>query len=328
VRAVTITPEAALEWIEKPDPVPGDHDILVAVAAAGINAADLLQRQGFYPPPPGYPPDIPGMEFAGEVLAVGVHARKFKVGDRVMALVGGAAQAELAITDESTALEVPEEMGFEAAGAFMEAAATAFDALFNQAGLGSGESLLVTGAAGGVGVAAVQLGAAAGAVVVASSRHPEFHAPLIELGAAAAVPPNTEREFGPFDVILELVGGEETADSVKSLDTGGRLVIIGVGGGSNFELDMLALMHRRARILASTLRVRPLAEKALIVSALERRVLPLVDSGMLVVPVAGTFPMPQATSAYDRFAAGAKFGKVVLTTGGAELPLEESQLGT
>ena len=131
---------------------------------------------------------------------------RFKVGDRVMALVGGAAQAELALTDERTALEIPEDMDIQAAGAFMEAAATAFDALFTQAGLGAGESLLVTGAAGGVGATAVQLGAAAGAIVVASSRHPELHSGLIELGAAAAVPPADPKEFGPFDVVLELVG--------------------------------------------------------------------------------------------------------------------------
>jgi NADPH:quinone reductase len=328
VRAVTITEGSRLEFIEKPDPVPGDHDLLVAVAAAGLNSADLLQRMGFYPAPPGVPPDIPGMEFAGEVLSVGASVTRFKPGDRVMALVGGGAQAELALTNEATAIEIPEDMELEAAGGFMEAAVTAFDALFTQAGLGAGETLLVTGAAGGVGVAAVQLGHAAGAVVVASTRHSEFNGPLIELGAATAVLPGTSKEFGPFDVILELVGGEGVVDSVASLATGGRLVVIGVGAGARFELDMLALMGRRARIMGSTMRARPLAARALVISELERRVIPLVDAGRVVVPITEAFPMPAAERAYDRFAQGAKFGKVVLVAGGAELPLEEAQQGS
>ena len=325
MRAVTITEGGGLEFIEKPDPVPGDHDLLVAVGAAGLNAADLLQRKGFYPAPPGVPPDIPGMELAGEVLSIGDSVSRFKPGDKVMGLVGGGAQAELALTNEATAIEIPEEMELEAAGGFMEGAATAFDALFTQAGLGAGETLLVTGAAGGVGVAAVQLGSAAGAVVVASTRHSEFHAPLIELGAAAAVPPATSKEFGPFDVVVELVGGEGAAESVASLATGGRMVIIGVGAGARFELDMLALMSRRARIMASTMRARPLAARSTVISELERRVIPLVDAGRMVVPITEAFPMPAAERAYDRFSAGAKFGKVVLVSGGAELPLEEAQ---
>jgi NADPH:quinone reductase-like Zn-dependent oxidoreductase len=322
VRAVTITAGGGLEWAEHPDPVPGDHELLVAVGAAGLNAADLLQRRGFYPAPPGVPQDIPGMEFAGEVVAAGGKTTRFKVGDRVMALVGGGAQAELALTDERTALEVPEDMDLEAAGGFMEAAVTAFDALFTQAGLGTGETLLVTGAAGGVGVAAVQLGSATGAIVIASTRHPEFDSSLIELGAAAVVQPGNAMEFGPFDVVLELVGGEGAADSVTALAIGGRMVVIGVGAGAKFELDMLALMSRRARIMGSTMRARPLAGRATVISELERRVIPLVDAGRIIVPVAERFPMPAAERAYDRFAAGAKLGKIVLVAGGAEVTLE------
>jgi NADPH:quinone reductase len=325
VHAVTITEQRTLEWDERPDPVPGDYDLVVAVGAAGLNGADLLQRAGYYPPPVGIPADIPGLELAGEVVAAGERTTRFKVGDRVMALVGGAAQAELALADEKTALEIPEGMDLQAAGAFMEAAATAFDALFTQAGLGAGETLLVTGAAGGVGVTAVQLGAAAGATVVASTRHPELHASLIELGAAAAVPPSESKEFGPFDVVLELVGGDGTADSVATLATGGRLVVIGIGAGSKFELDLRSLMAKRGRIFSSTMRARPLAERALVVSAVEKRVVPFAESGALVVPIAASFPMPDAAKAYERFAAGAKLGKVVLVTGGTSVPLEEAE---
>ncbi|MFZ0665246.1 MAG: zinc-binding dehydrogenase [Acidimicrobiales bacterium] len=312
VHAVTITSEHGLEWSEHPDPVPGETDLVVAVTSAGLNAADLLQRLGLYPAPPGFPQDIPGMEFAGEVVAIGPRVSRFEIGDRVMALVGGGAQAELAITNEATALEVPEDLDLDAAGGFMEAAVTAYDALIVQAGLAAGEKLLVTGAAGGVGIVAVQLGAAAGATVIASTRHPELESGLIEFGAAIAVPPVEANEFGPFDVILELVGGDGTGESVSSLAIGGRLVVIGVGAGSRFQLDMLSLMQKRARISGSTMRSRSLAERAVIISAVERRVLPFVDSGAMVVPLAASFPMPHAAQAYDRFSAGAKLGKIVL----------------
>ena len=207
MRAVTITADRGLEWAEHPDPVPGEYELLVAVGAAGLNGADLLQRKGYYPPPFGIPEDIPGLEMAGVVVEVGPRTTRFKEGDLVMALVGGAAQAELALTDERTAVPIPADLDLDAAGGFMEAAATAFDALFTQAGLGAGERLLVTGAAGGVGTCAVQLGEAAGATVVASTRHRELNNDLIELGALATVLPAQCAEFGPFDVILELVGG-------------------------------------------------------------------------------------------------------------------------
>ncbi|MGO9341068.1 MAG: zinc-binding dehydrogenase [Acidimicrobiales bacterium] len=322
MRAVTITADHGLEWGEHPDPVPGEYELLVAVGAAGLNGADLLQRKGYYPPPFGIPEDIPGLEMAGVVVEVGPRTSRFKEGDLVMALVGGAAQAELALTDERTAVPIPADLDLDAAGGFMEAAATAFDALFTQAGLGAGERLLVTGAAGGVGTCAVQLGEAAGATVVASTRHRELNNDLIELGALATVLPAQCAEFGPFDVILELVGGPGLADSVSCLATGGRLVVIGVGAGARVELDLHQLMQKRARIMASTMRARPLPDRALVISALERRVLPLVESGRLIVPIAATYPMTDAPEAYDRFAAGAKLGKVVLLTEGADLPIE------
>jgi NADPH:quinone reductase len=319
VHAVTITDDHELEWAEHPDPEPGDYDLLVAVGAAGLNAADLMQREGFYPAPHGSPPDIPGMELAGEVVEVGKRVRRFKAGDRVMALVGGGAQAELALCDERTTIEAPEELETDAAGSFMEIAATAFDALFTQAGLSAGERLLVTGAAGGVGVAAVQLGSATGATVIASTRHADLCTPLLELGAAVATSPSESREFGPFDVVLELVGGEGAAGSMGSIATGGRMVVIGVGAGARVELDMLALMQKRAHVMGSTMRSRPQANRALVIAELERRVIPFVESGAMVVPIAASFPMSEAVQAYERFSAGAKLGKVVLRTDGARV---------
>ncbi len=288
---------------ERPDPAPLDRELLIRVRASGINGADLAQRAGGYPPPPGAPPDVPGLECAGEVAAVGGNVFDFRVGDRVMALLGGGGQAELAAVHERHALPVPDALSDEQAGGFMEVFATAHDALFTQAGLAAGERLLVTGAAGGVGVAAVQLGLAAGARVTAAARHSGDR--LRGLGA------ETEPE-GEYDVILELVGGDLLAGEIDRLAVGGRLAVIGTSAGAKVTLDLHRLMVKRGRIHGSTLRSRPLEEKALVVQRLRRRVLPLVESGRLTVPVERTFPLDAVDAAYDAFAAGGKFGKLVV----------------
>jgi NADPH:quinone reductase-like Zn-dependent oxidoreductase len=188
---------------------------------------------------------------------------------------------------------------------------TAHDALFTQAGLSSGERLLVHGGAGGVGTAAVQLGRAAGARVTATVRREELRDEVAGLGAEVADPDAFE-EHGPFDVVLELVGAPNLPANLNNLATGGRIVVIGVGAGAKAELNLLALMGKRGRIHASTLRARPLEEKAATARAVERHVLPLFDSGALTVPVAATFPLDEVAVAYDRFAAGGKLGKLVL----------------
>jgi NADPH:quinone reductase-like Zn-dependent oxidoreductase len=247
VHAATVV-SGALQWKEHPDPVPGPGELLVSVRAAGVNAADLLQRAGLYPPPAGLPPDIPGLELAGEVVALGPGASRFAVGDRAMALVGGAAQAELAVVPEAHAMAIPETVRFEEAGGFPEAFFTAFDALFTQCRLSVGERVLVTGAAGGVGSAAVQLAAVAGAEVVASVRRAELRDAVMALGAHRAEDPAEAVSRGPFDVVLELVSGPGLADSIDALGTAGRLSIIGVGAGAQAPLDALSLMHRRASV--------------------------------------------------------------------------------
>jgi NADPH:quinone reductase len=281
------------------------------VRTAGVNAADLAQRAGRYPAPPGAPQEIPGLELAGEVVEPGDLTVRFAAGDRVMALLGGGGQAELAAVPARLLMPVPDELDWDAAGGFVEAAATAHDALFTQAQLGPGERVLVNGAAGGVGAAAVQLAAAAGATVVGTVRNEAVRADVESLGAEVCAPGEAE---GPFDAILELVGGESLAGDIDLLGTGGRLVVIGVGAGSVAEVDFRRLMVKRARISASTLRARPLEEKALVVRRLERHVLPLVAAGRVRVPVCATFPLEQAQAAYERFAAGGKFGKIVLRT--------------
>jgi putative PIG3 family NAD(P)H quinone oxidoreductase len=311
MRAATIRDgEVVIE--DHRDPEPGAGEVLVRVRAAGLNGADMMQRRGVYPAPPGAPADIPGLELAGEVAALGAGAARFAEGDRVMAIVGGGGQAELCVVHERVLMPVPEQLDWPAAGGFPEVFTTAHDALFTQAALRPGERLLVHGGAGGVGTAAIQLGRAAGARVTATVRSEDKRGDVAALGADV-IAPDGFAGSGPFDVILELVGAPNLAGNLEGLATGGRIVIIGVGAGAKAELSLLALMGKRARIHGSTLRARPLEEKALTARAVEREVLPLVASGDVRVPLAATHPLDEAAEAYDRFAAGGKLGKIVLT---------------
>ena len=303
-----------LGLVERPDPTPGDTELLVAVRGAGVNGADLAQRSGAYPAPPGWPIDIPGLELAGEVVRVGRRVRAFSVGDRVMALVGGGGQATLAAVDESHALPVPEGLSWPAAGGFPEAYATAFDALFSQGRLALGERVLVTGASGGVGTAAVQLAAAAGAHVVAAVRDPALREAVAGLGADEVIGPDEITARGPYDLILELVGAPLLGVALPCLAIGGRAVVIGVGAGARLEVDLHDLMRSRAELRGATLRARSRAEKAAVMGALGTSVLALLAAGRLEVPVCETFPLSAAARAYERFAAPGKLGKIVLLT--------------
>ncbi|MCW3039200.1 MAG: zinc-binding dehydrogenase [Solirubrobacterales bacterium] len=311
MRAATIK-DGAVAVAEHENPVPGHGEVLVRVKAAGLNGADLLQRKGFYPAPPGSPPDIPGLELAGEVAELGPDATRFAVGDRVMAIVGGGGQGELARVHERQLMAVPENLDWPAAGGVPEVFTTAHDALFTQCGLKAGERLLVHGAAGGVGTAAVQLGRATGAHVTATVRRPEARDAVTALGAERVLDPEEFVDAGPYDVILELVGAPNMPGNLKAIATGARIVVIGVGAGPKFELNLMALMGKRASLRASTLRARPLEEKAATARALERHVLPLLANGTLKVPVAQTFPLDAVHDAYEAFAAGGKVGKLVL----------------
>src|ERR687893_538729 len=229
-----------------------------------------------------------------------------------MGIVGGGGQGELAVVHERQLMPVPDAVGFPDAGGLPEVFTTAHDALFTQAGLRPGEHVLVHGAAGGVGTAAVQLARAAGARVTATVRREELRPRVEELGARAIDPEGFE-EQGPFDVVLELVGASNLAGNLNSLATGGRITVIGVGGtGPKAEINLLAVMQKRARIHGSTLRARPLEQKADAMRRVEKEVLPGFEDGRLRVPVAETFPIERAEEAYDRFQAGGKLGKLVL----------------
>ena len=312
MRAVTIKEGGNLVVEERPDPEPGKGELLVRVRGAGLNGADMLQRRGAYPAPPGSPADIPGMELAGEVAEVGPGVTRFEEGDRVMAVVGGGAQAELAVVHERAAMPVPAPLEWPQAGGLPEVFTTAHDALCTQARLRPGEHLLVHGAAGGVGTAAVQLGRLTGARVTATVRNEELRPQVEELGGRAIDPEGFEDE-GPFDVVLELVGASNLANNLKSLATRGRIAVIGVGGtGPVGEINLLALMQKHARIHGSTLRARPLEQKAAAARLVEKEVLPGFSAGLLTVPVAETFELDRVEDAYARFEAGGKLGKIVL----------------
>ena len=311
MHAVAIV-DTALVWEVRPDPVPAPGELLVAVHAAGINGADLMQRQGFYPAPPGWPPDIPGMEFSGEVIGTGSATTRFREGDRVMTIVGGGAQAELLTVPEAFVLPVPESISWEEAGGFPEAFFTAYDALISQAGLTAGERVLISGCAGGVGTAAVQIAHAAGARVVGSVRNPDMRDAVRALGADEVIEPDQVSESGPYDVSLELVGAPGVTAALGAMATRGRIVVIGVGAGASAEVNLLAIMQKRVRLTGSTLRGRTVEEKAEVARAIETNVLPLLASGQIKVPLAATYPMADAAEGYERFAAGGKLGKIVL----------------
>ncbi|MGH9047959.1 MAG: zinc-binding dehydrogenase, partial [Acidimicrobiales bacterium] len=239
----------------------------------------------------------------------------FSVGDPVMALLGGGGQAEIAAVDESHALGVPEGVSWPAAGGLPEAFCTAFDALFTQAGLGSGERLLVTGAAGGVGTAAVQLGTLAGATVVASVRDPSRRDEVAGLAGCEAIDPAEVADRGPYDVVLELVGAASFPSALETLGIGGRIVVIGIGSGGRVELELGRVMATRARISGSTLRARDRAAKAAVVEGVRRHVLAHLAAGRIAVPICATYPFADAGLAYERFEAGGKLGKIVLVPG-------------
>ena len=311
MRSVTIV-DGVLAWNEHPDPPPGPGEELVAVTSAGINGADLLQRQGFYPAPPGWPVDIPGMEFSGLVRGLGPGTTRYAVGDRVMAICGGGGQAEQVVVPESALLPVPVGIDLVHAGGFPEVFTTAQDALFTQARLGGGDRVLISGAAGGVGTAAVQLARDAGAHVVATVRNEALHGQVRALGADEVVLPNRVADLAPYDVSLELVGAPGVEAVLPHLSTGARVVVIGVGAGAKAELNLLGLMGARATIGGSTLRARTTEEKAEVARLVEAHSVRLLGERVVEVPVAATFPMAEATAAYERFAAGGKLGKIIL----------------
>ena len=317
MKAVVFTGAGGNEVVaveDRPDPTPGSEDVVVRVAFAGLNPADLVQRAGNYPAPPGSPPDVPGLEVAGTVETCGERVSSWRPGDRVFGLVGGGGLADQVLVHERCVARVPDTLDERGAAAVPEAFVTAHDAAFTQAGLRPGETLLVHGAAGGVGTAAVQLGVMAGARVVATVRSPDVAEGIAALGAEI-VHDEDFRAGGQAlgaDVILELVGGAHFPANLDALARRGRIVIVSVAGGNEIELPLLTLMQKRARISGTVLRSRPLEEKAAAVRAFQREVVPGLATGRLRPIVDSAYPVADVTAAFDRLEGRGKLGKVLL----------------
>ncbi len=323
MKAIQITepggPEV-LEWTEVPDPVPAAGEVLIEVVASAVNRADLLQRAGFYPPPPGAS-EIPGLECSGRIAALGDGVTGWNVGDEVCALLAGGGYAQLVAVPAGQVLPAPKGVDLVLAAGLPETVCTVWSNVFMGAGLQPHETLLVHGGTGGIGTTAIQLAKALGARVVATAGSPEKVARCRDLGADAAIDYRTEdfverlREITAghgADVILDNMGAAYLGRNLEALAVNGRLVIIGLQGGVRGELDLSRLMSKRAAILATGLRARPVAEKAAIVASVREHVWPLAESGTLAVITDQRFPMAEAADAHRLVETSGHIGKVLL----------------
>ncbi|GAC1517100.1 MAG: NAD(P)H-quinone oxidoreductase [Gemmatimonadaceae bacterium] len=330
MRAVVITrpgPADVLEIREVPRPEPVGTEVLVRVRSAALNRADLLQRAGRYPAPAGSPSDIPGIEFAGEVVAMGPVARRWTAGDRVYGIVGGGAHAEYLVTDERTVTAVPDALSLADAGAVPEAFATAHDALVTQATLSAGERMLIHAVGSGVGLAAVQLARAVGAVPYGTARTADKIERARRLGLEDGIP--VTGDMGPLaarvlewtdgkgmDVVLDLVGGAYVAASVGALGRLGRLMCLATLGGRDAALDVGRVLALRLTVRGSVLRSRSLAEKIVVTEAFAAAVSPLLADGRIVPTIDSRFPLADVARAHERLEGNTTFGKVVLDVTG------------
>lgn len=308
-----------LTWCEVPDPRPAAGEVVIDVRASAVNRADVLQRQGLYPPPPGASP-YPGLECSGVISEIGPDVTDWQVGDQVCALLAGGGYAERVAVPAGQVLPVPNGIDVVTAAALPEVACTVWSNVVGQARLRAGETLLVHGGGSGIGTFAVQLGAALGATVLATARASK-HERLRELGAAHVIDYTTEdfveevrrhTDGRGADVILDIIGAAYLPRNVAALATGGRLVVIGLQGGRKGELDLGALLARRASVTATALRGRPVAEKAAIVRGVREEVWPLVESGTIRPVIDCRVPLPQAAEAHRAMEGGDHVGKILL----------------
>ena len=323
MHAVVITEPGdpdVMRWLEVPDPDPGPGEVVIEVAASGVNRADLMQREGRYPPPPGAPPYL-GLECSGRVRSVGAGVTGWRPGDEVCALLAGGGYAEQVVVPAGQLLPVPAQVDMKEAAAFPETACTVYANVFQLAGLARGETLLVHGGSSGIGTMAIQLGKAFGARVACTAGSPEKLARCRELGADVAIN-YRDTDFvaalldatggAGADVILDIMGASYLARNLAALATGGRLVIIGRQGGSRAEIDLGVLQGKRASVHATTLRARPANEKAAVVAAVHDRVWPLIDAGQVKAVIDRKLPMSQAAQAHRALAASEHIGKILL----------------
>jgi NADPH2:quinone reductase len=318
VRAVVFSGAGGNEVVrleERPDPLAGKFEVVVAATHAGVNPADVLQRQGRHAPSPGSPEDIPGLEVAGIVVSCGDSATRWREGDRVFGLLGGGGLADSVAVHERHLAPVPAGLDDRSAAGVPEASITAHDAIVTQAGLGPGDVLLVNGANGAVGISAIQIGHALGARVFANARHDHLRERIAALGAEPVAPENTVervRDAGGADVVLELVGAPNLAGDLDTLAPKGRIVVVGTAAGAEAPLSLGKLMGRRASVRGTLLRARSLEEKAVAVRAWEHAVVPLYGDGRATMPIDRVFPAAEAADAFDYLGRPGKFGKVLL----------------
>lgn len=328
MRAIVIDKGGNLELREVPTPEPGPGQARVRVRACGVNRADLLQRRGQHPAPPDAPPDIPGLEIAGEVDAVGSGTTDVRVGDRVYGIVSGGAYSESVVVHARTLAPIPlvsgKPLDFNLAAAIPEAFLTAYDAMISQAALAAGETVLIHAVGSGVGTAAVQIARAIGARSIGTARTKEkveragalgLHAGIIAAGSPPrfAADVRAANDGRGVDVILELVGGAYVPESLASLDEKGRLVLVGLMAGARTEVDLGVVLRRRLRVYGTVLRARPLEEKIAVAQVLARNITPLVSTGALTAMVDRVLPLERASEAHAVMAANETFGKIVLS---------------
>lgn len=325
MRAIVIERSGGPEVLalaNRPLPEPGPGEIRVRVHASAMNRADVLQRRGLYPAPPGVVADVPGLEYAGEVDAVGEGAGLWAVGNRVMGIIGGGAHAEYVVVHEREAIRIPQNLSFSEAAAVPEAFLTAYDALFHQLDLAMGERVLVHAVGSGVGTAAVQLAHAAGAMVIGTSRTPEKLERAAALGMEVGVDVTREdlaevvnqATYGSgVHAVLDLVGGKLLEQSLRVLALRGRLIVVGTLGGSTAEVDLGLLLRRRVHLFGTVLRSRPLEEKIALAREFSKSVLPLLSSGRIKPVVDSAFHFTDVADAHRRMEGNSTFGKIVLT---------------
>ena len=314
-----------LELREVPVPEPARGEVRVRVRATAVNRADLLQRMGGYPAPPGSPPDIPGLEIAGEVDRVGEGVTELREGDRVFAVVGGGGYAEHVVVHARTLARIPDGMSFTDAAAVPEAFVTAWDAMVEQAKLGAGERVLVHAVGSGVGTAAVQIARAIGARSLGTARSEDKLERARALGMDEGLVVGKDGAFAQevlgrtggrgVDVVLELVGGSYVAEDLACVASRGRVVLVGLMAGSRVDLDLSLLLRKRVELRGTVLRARPLEEKILATRALERHLVPLLSRGALKPIVDRILPLAQAAEAHRHMQSNATFGKLVLEIG-------------
>jgi len=309
-----------LHWTDVPDPEAGPGEVLVRVAATAVNRADVMQRRGGYPPPPGAP-EYPGLECSGRIVALGAGTEGWSVGDEVCALLSGGGYAEYVAVPSGQLLPIPAGVDLYDAAGLPEVACTVESNLFDLAGLRAGDTLLIHGGASGIGTFAIQRARAEGIRVIVTAGSPRKLARCQELGADVTISYRTE-DFAArvheetsgrgVDAVLDMVGGPYLSRNVQSLATGGRLVVIGLQGGGRAELDLAELQRKRASVIATTLRARPTAEKAHIVAAVRERVWPLVEDNRIRPEIDRTLPITDVARAHRALEAGETIGKIIL----------------